>query len=115
MQFATWEEDFKQFGERFEPYLAEFPTYGWHQRYLDIYRERFGIILNSRKMVPIDAPFQHFHAAVMILLDGRRSLSPAQRKMRKTLVTRWQRLHNAASARNKTGQSVDGGSYWGRA
>lgn len=110
--YPTWEETFAAFVERFELYIAEFPEYGPHRTYIDRYRDRLDLIRSGENFHPEKDPYLGFHAAVMLLLDGRKKLTRAQRDTRKGLFVIWQRLHNSASARGRQGTDSGGPSLW---
>jgi len=110
--FLSWVEQFQQFATDFEIYLAEFPENGWYRRYLDDYRRLFDAILAGENFHPQRQPYQSVHAAVVLMLDGRKKLTPLQRRLKKGLLVRWQRLHNSAGIRGREGLDKGGPSFW---
>ena len=98
MIFKDWQESFDAFCVEFDDYLRVFPQVGRHVRYVETWRKISPLIRDGNRSNQPGAPFFEVHCAVMLLLDGRRSLTPEQRKLRPALLFRWRQLERSANA-----------------
>lgn len=107
MTFKTWTEELSAFVAAFEDYLAEFPDYGWHERYLERYRVLLPEIQTRTISRGPGTPLFEIHSAIRLLLDGRQRLSREQRKTIRPLTSQWRRLERSAGVQAvQTGHSI---------
>lgn len=104
-----WLEDFNRFCADFETYLADFQATGWHEQHCARYRDNLPAVIAGDRGTTDNSAYLQLHAAIMLLLDGRRKLTTNQKAMRKSLLFRWKALHNSGLVTHK---STDGPSLW---
>ena len=102
-------DDFNRFRADFEAYVADFPQYGWHEPHSARYRDNLSAVLAGDRGTADNSTYLQLHAAIMLLLDGRRKLTSNQKVMRKSLLFHWKALHSAGLASHK---NMDGPSLW---
>ncbi|MFC4236019.1 hypothetical protein ACFOY8_12310 [Thalassospira xianhensis] len=109
-QFQSWAEKFEDFLVSFEDYLKEFPAFGWHEKYLNRYRDSCPLVQAGERGNEPGQPFFMLDTSIMLLLDGRQRLSENQRKVRKNLLFKWEGLRRSVSAEGR--EAPMGLSYW---
>lgn len=91
-----WNDQFEAFLQDYQQYLDEFPEMGWHEKMLRNFHENLPLVLAGDRGIAASSPFFRLHAAIMLMLDARKKLTPFQRRKCKGLTVRWIRLERSA-------------------
>ncbi|WP_143181926.1 hypothetical protein [Thalassospira sp. TSL5-1] len=105
-----WSDQFLEFQESFDPYVADFPPYGPHEKAVSDYRNNAGAVWAGNFGTAPGQPLFLVGNAILILLNGYQKLTPKQRKVRKNLLAKWNLLRGSVHAANR--ETIQGPSLW---